>query len=105
MADTHADNEHLENLGQRAVEMTRDGTNKITAGKPGEPVVYQNTVGNFLVRKLPDDPDCVRVSIGLVRDSNSQGYVVVRGRFAEVQEALNRALHALHLSAGTWRGD
>jgi hypothetical protein len=96
----------LGRLKKKAEEMTAERTNIITAGHSGEKQT-QEVVGTFLVRKLPDDPDCIRISIGQPTDWPSPSgalaevasYVVVRGRIDDAIDVLERALCALKLSS------
>jgi hypothetical protein len=112
MADTHRNRDHeteatddgvIRRLTEQAAAMSAAGTNTITTGKPGENA-EEEIVGTFLVRKLPDDPDCLRVSLGEPNVSGASAYVVVRGNIRDAVELLERAAAALSVSRLEWRG-
>lgn len=90
--------EVIERLTKKAGEMTVEGSNTITAGAPGEKSLTEEQVGVFLVRRLPDDPDCLRISIGEPNALVPGAYVVIRGQLESAIELLERALCALKVS-------
>jgi hypothetical protein len=88
----------LDMLGDKARDMTARGENIITAGAPGERPLASEYVGRFNVRRMPDDPACVRVSLGTLRgvpDGEEDSYCVIRGRPLEAIALLEGALRAL----------
>jgi hypothetical protein len=101
MADSHSnkdmpfDSEILRQLEGRVEKMTAEGSNTITAGMSGETPIWEYAVNGFLVRKLPDDPLCIRISIGRPNGNVPGNYVVVRGDYHEACEVIERALGAL----------
>ena len=114
MADSHHDGQHLDptliesmkekldRLEHKAVEMTAEGTNQITAGRKDE-LLYERVVsvsgytGDFLFRKLTDDPDCIRVSIGqpIPKSLPVAPYVVIRGDVGDAIRVVEGALSVL----------
>jgi len=95
-------NRALSELRKRAEELSTRGENLITAGTPNERVQWERERGGFVLRQLPDDPLCDRISIGEVRDRVSalvsdqpQAYLVFRGDRATITVLLERALNAL----------
>ena len=108
VADTHSDADYAamqRRMEQKAEAMSAAKLNTITAGKPGEQVLHEEQVGTILVRKLPDDPDCLRISIGEPHLVGPGAYVVIRGRTSSAIELLERALAALKVSSIEAAGD
>jgi len=115
MADTHDDRDLsgvreasedlLQRMKQKAAAMTAAQTNTFTAGRLGETVLHEEEVGVFLIRKLPEDPDCLRVSIGEPSVVGPGAYVVIRGRTSSAIELIERALAALRVSRIESAGD
>ena len=54
----------LEFLETKAAEMTKEGTNEITAGVEGEPFLAEVQGDRIFIRRLPEDSLCFRISIG-----------------------------------------
>jgi hypothetical protein len=90
--------EDLKALEGRAAQAMKDGTSQITAGKPGEEIISEKQVGTFAVRRLPEDPQCLRISIGEGHRIADSAYLVFRGEPCEVEDLLERALAALRVS-------
>ncbi len=85
----------VERLRQRSIEMTAQQANQITAGRPGE-IAQEEHAGRFLICRLPDDPDCLRISIGQAKTVADLGaYLVLRGDPKEIHHLLAVALEAL----------
>jgi len=81
------------NLIKRAQEMQDHA--EITAGKPGElKIEVGEYYGVYIIRR-PEDPDCLRVSIGEVRDNKHSRYLVFRGPIKEIADLIQRAGRAL----------
>ena len=102
MADSHRDDEHLEmnaelilDLTRKADEMTARGMNQITAGGPSEVPLFEKQIGDWFVRRLPLDPDCLRVSIGKPHVCTEGSYVVIRGEIAAAIRVMEKAISAL----------
>lgn len=86
----------LSNLKQEADKMTAEGSNQITAGKPGELSEFEFNHKGFRVKKLPDDENGVlRISIGGVPSDLDFNYCVIRGDRDQCIELLRKALKAL----------
>lgn len=85
----------MENLEQRMKRMTAEQRNTITAGTPGEKALIETGINGFLIRKLPDDPDCLRISIGEPNHSTPGKYVVIRGDIERAERVIQEALDAL----------
>lgn len=91
--------EAVEKLHAHATVMTGEGSNRITAGKPGETPLQEARCGAFHIRQMPDDPDSLlRISIGSVPVIEG-GYFVFRGHPNLVHELLSEALDALEGSS------
>lgn len=108
MADSHSNRdawpqqdeiqEQISRLVRRAEEMTERGENTITAGGMRglqELPLSEYDVGGMLVRKMPDDPDCLRVSLGDPAPAPG-AYLVYRGDIGAAIDLLSRALKACH---------
>lgn len=94
-ADATRRQEYFDALKQKAEEMTARKENLITAGKPGEKELFAQQVGLIFVRRLPDDPLALRISIGEARDVEESAYLVFRGDPEWVMELLDRAVSAM----------
>lgn len=68
----------------------------ITAGGPGEQELSRAVVGPFIVKRLPEDPLALRISIGQPHAAEG-AYLVYRGEPAANLALLERALAALRL--------
>lgn len=81
-------------LEERARGMVERGESQITAGAPGERVLGETSRYGVFVRRLPNDDDCLRISIGeaLIDDAR---YLVFRGDPAACAALLERAARAL----------
>ena len=88
----------VERLRKRAAEMNKTGGASITAGRPGEQALAEEEVGQFMIRKLPDDKDCLRISIGEPAVVKLGAYLVYRGHTEDVIGLLERALCAIKAS-------
>lgn len=93
----------LADLVQRANKMTDAGENQLTAGKPGEAALAEGRHGRFTVTRMPDDPPCLRISIGHAPNIDDSGYVVFRGDPRLCRELLRDALEALQRAVLTYR--
>ena len=108
--ETHDDKDHgpdlegladLLNIEGRAKRMTMEGRNLITAGQPEETAIHEYVFQDAVVRKLPDDPACTRVSIGMLQVLTPGAiYCVFRGGRQEAIRAVEKALAALKAGAG-----
>ena len=79
----------------RSEQLTEQKANTIAAGNlHGEPVLEEATVDDVLLRRLPDDPLALRISVG-GPDSREDAYCVYRGDRAAVIALLERVLCAL----------
>lgn len=94
--------EVLAQLEAKAKEMMASGESQITAGKDGEKPVQEEQVGMFLIRQMPEDPLCLRISIGESNDVSESGYFVFRGQPDDIEQLLVRALSALRASHFAW---
>ena len=95
MADSHNDKDAaiINSLTKRMHQMTAAGTNQITVGSPSESAIWEFEREGWLLRKMPDDPDCLRISIGEPFTSDKRGrYVVIRGSLDHAQRVLEEAL-------------
>lgn len=90
-ADSH---NTLDALRKAAKRLNDLGENLITAGAPGEPLLYERDVSGIHVRQLPSDPFALRISIGEANIHDS-AYLVFRGDRDKITSLLRRALHAL----------
>jgi len=79
------------NLERRAEALR----NEITAGAPGEREIQHGEKYGIHIVQRPDDPDCLRVSLGEVRDQFRGRYLVFRGNPDEVADLLARASRAI----------
>lgn len=94
--------EVLSELEKLAAQRVADGTSKLTAGAPGEAPIREEQVGMLLVRQMPEDPLCPRISIGESNDVAESGYLVFRGPADQIEPLLVRALAALRASHFPW---
>ena len=86
----------LDALRRKASEMTARGENLITAGAPHERDLLAMHRGGFNIRRLPDDPLALRISIGEAHDKDIESaYLVFRGDPKTITALLRRALAAL----------
>lgn len=86
---------HLDNLERRANQPGAAEASRITAGNPDEcPLAMDERFGLRVVR-MPDDPDCTRVSLGQVSSTTNSNYCVFRGDLKEVEKLLDRALRSV----------
>lgn len=99
---SHQDTDFMtadETIEEKADRLTRQRLNLITGGQRGEKPLYEDFIGSTLVRRLPDDPHCNRISIGGGGVLSNHGqYVVYRGRPSEIIELLKRALKAVKVA-------
>lgn len=87
--------EAFDALRKRAEDLTARGENLITAGAPHERAIGF-THGGFLIRRLPDDPLALRISIGEAHEKYGESsYLVFRGDPRIITTLLRRALAAL----------
>jgi hypothetical protein len=99
MAQSHNDGMHrdasiFEVLSKQAKEMLKDGSSQITAGKMGEQILFEQETEHCLIRQLPDDPNCLRISIGEANMSTHDSYLVFRGDPLKCKLLLTRMLNA-----------
>ena len=87
--------QRLSELTRRAEALTKAGLNRITAGEPGEEPLSEKDTGGVLVRRLPDDPLCLRVSMGEALPQLLGSYCTFRGDPAECIALMERCLQAL----------
>lgn len=97
--ETHRDDDYpnfpLKALEEKAKEMVEKGESKITAGAPGEAPILEIDAGDFVIRRMPDDPlGVLRISVGRV--GNSGAYLVFRGEPAKIRSLFESALYALN---------
>jgi hypothetical protein len=97
------DSEIYARLFRDAERMTKDKLNEITAGKPGESVLAEETTNRFLIRQLPEDPLALRISIGRVKDSNGSSYLTFRGAPDLIKDLLQQAAVCFGATL-TWGG-
>jgi len=83
------------NLEARAKDNLARGDTVVTAGKPGEQALAEERIGDVSVKRLPDDPDCLRVSIGGPDIPNQFTYLVFRGHPKSAEEQIRRAYEAI----------
>ncbi|MHC4372399.1 MAG: hypothetical protein ACYSW8_32760 [Planctomycetota bacterium] len=87
--------QRLANLQRRATDMMTKGEAEITVGKPGERVLAGFIKYGVNVRRMADDPDCLRISVGGIPGLPQSRYLVFRGDPAECLALLERAARAL----------
>lgn len=87
--------EQIRNLERRAREMVERGQSRITAGGPGEELLLSVAVYGVHVTRLPDDPDCLRISLGEVLDEDAVRYLSFRGDPGKCLDLLERATNAM----------
>lgn len=95
--DDYDSNSAWDQMRKAAERLTERGENLITAGAPHERPLSESTHGGFLIRHLPDDPLCLRISIGEAPEHRmgDSAYLVYRGNRHVIRELLRRALYAL----------
>ena len=98
--ESHEDrpaNDLLNELRQKAEDLTARGENLITAGAPGEAALFERTRGGFRLRQLPEDSLALRISIGEAHSKllGESAYLVFRGDKDTITTLLRRALAAL----------
>ena len=96
---THDDKSHkmaewFKTIEEKAAGMVRNRESEITAGKPGEEAIREQEVDGMLIRRLPDDPLCLRISIGGSPLVPNSFYFVFRGDATEIEGLLDRAREA-----------
>ena len=87
--------ETLAALKVRAREMVAKGESQIAAGKLKEKPIGELSTRHGFVTQLPEDPLCLRISIGESMQIPNSTYLVFRGDPVEVQALLTKAVHAL----------
>ena len=103
MAESHRDDDAPESavllaLREEAQKLSAAGKNKITAGAPDEKPLMEESVGAIWIRKLPDDPLALRISIGEGHLMQDSAYLVFRGNDGDVLALLERSVAALRAS-------
>ena len=93
-ADTDAE-ERLARLQQRATKMLERGESSLTVGRPGESTLKEAIKYGVTLRRLPPDPDCLRISVGEVIGIPEGRYLVFRGDPKACLAILERAARAL----------
>lgn len=102
---SHADFDHNqteelrnqdEEFRKRMEAMTALKQNIITAGDlHGEKVLHEETIDGILIKRLPDDPLALRISIGAPNLADDErGYLVFRGNPRLIEQLLERTLAA-----------
>jgi hypothetical protein len=99
MAQSHNDNTHrdariIAALTEESARMLKEGSNRITAGEMGERILFEKETEHTLIRRLPDDPNCLRISIGEANLSTKDSYLVFRGDPLKCKLLLTRMLNA-----------
>lgn len=82
-------------LEERAGRMVDACESEITAGRAGEGSLGEFMQFGVLVRRLPDDEECRRISIGEVVGSPEIRYLVFRGDPDDCAALLERTARAL----------
>lgn len=87
----------FEALSQRAKRMTEAGINRVTAGSPEEKPLFEKQAGSVFIRRFPQDPIALRISIGegFIESRGPTAYCVFRGGQGDCIELLERALAAM----------
>lgn len=98
LSDLVPGSQDLKELADKAKTMIADGRSTITAGAPDEEVIAEKLVGTIMVRRLPDDPHCLRISVGEGHRIADSAYLVFRGDPSDIESLLVRALAALRVS-------
>jgi len=100
---SHSDFDHkgepqtplLKELYKKAEQMTKDKENLIAAGDAhGEEVIREEVHNDFLIKQLPDDPLCLRISLGGRADiklGSPENYLVFRGNAKLIYKLLRDA--------------
>ncbi len=84
-------------LEAKATDMLAKGESQITAGRPDEKEVGSLETPHGFVRQLPDDPLCLRISVGEATRIPGSRYIVLRGQPEACLELLERAVMALRV--------
>lgn len=96
---TTEEKEDLEKLKAVADEMVAKRESLITAGAPGEKEIFSKNVRScgvdILLRQLPDDPLCLRISIGEGHRIPGSAYCVFRGDLIKAIALLKQARVAM----------
>lgn len=96
MARSHNNDTHLFNkMTEKVKELSESQQNTITAGVYGEQVLFEYADNDMLLRRLPDDPLAVRISIGEANLSVGGTYCVFRGDPERAKKILTRSLNAI----------
>lgn len=94
--------EPIETLQERVRKAVAECRSTIAAGAPGEQPLGEVVVGQFFLRRMPDDPHRIlRISIGegpLAPLQGPSAYLSYRGELREILDLLMRAFHALSIS-------
>jgi len=85
----------LAKLEPKAIDMTEGKENLITAGADGERELFCRRIGRITVRRLPEDPQCTRISVGGAPGLSRTNYLVFRGSSDEVRRLLQDAVDAM----------
>lgn len=85
----------LDNLERRAEGYAERGDASITAGVPGEPILAEERIGDVHIVQRPDDPDCLRASVGGLNFPDQATYLVFRGDSMAIEEQLRCAFNAI----------
>lgn len=94
-SDSPQDSPQLKNLKRRAEAMVGKGESEITAGRPGEVMLSVQQNYGMTIVQWPEDPDCLRISIGEVQDGSPTRYLTYRGDPKKCLDLLERAVNAL----------
>ena len=103
--ESHNDRPDHEGLSEVEMKMLKERAAKMIANKEseiantGEPI-EERKVGDLLVRHLPVDDVCNRVSIGSGRKLGRLGYISFRGDPHEVEALLKRAWKTMKVFNG-----
>jgi hypothetical protein len=84
----------IQMMSEQATKMLKEGSSRITAGNLGEQVLFEKETDHTLIRRLPDDPGCLRISIGEANISTKHSYLVFRGDPHKCKLLLTRMLIA-----------
>ncbi len=85
----------FEALKVKAAEIMEKEGSQITAGKVGEESVVEAQVEEVFLRRMLDDPLCLRISIGAAHLLTDSTYCVFRGDPTPVILLLRKALKAM----------
>lgn len=96
MAQSHSNDMHIYNqMKDKAKELSEAQENTITAGAPGENILFETEEDNMLIRRLSDDPLALRISIGEANLSTGGIYCIFRGDPERTKKVLTKALNAI----------